>query len=41
MNKIYKHIKFIEDSHQYINTKTAEEYSSATKFISQFYPPLP
>lgn len=30
-------IKFIEKSHQYINTETSEEYLSVSKLISKFY----
>lgn len=38
MDKIRNHIKFVEDTHQYFNVNTNEEYLSITKFVSNYYP---
>lgn len=38
MDKKRKHIKFIDETHQYFNIETNEEYLSVTKFVSMYYP---
>jgi hypothetical protein len=37
MDKQRKHIKFVEESHQYLNVETGEQYLSTTEFLSRYY----
>ena len=37
MDKTRKHIKFIDETHQYFNIETGEEYLSTSKFLSNYF----